>query len=79
MIFSPNIQFLSFSNKQKLDKKIKNKKIFRPTDRNVFRHVSGNTGIFFRPYTLWQQYFSLRFQSYNGGQLKPSDTVPGKA
>ena len=25
----------------------KNKKNFRPTDSNIFRHVSGNTGIFF--------------------------------
>ena len=27
----------------------KNKKNFRPTDPNIFRHYSGNTGIFFRP------------------------------
>ena len=31
---SPNKHFLSFSNKQKLDKN--NEKIFRPTDPNVF-------------------------------------------
>ena len=54
MIFSPNKHFffVSFSNEQKLDKrkkkkkKKKKKKIFRPTDPNLFRHVSGNTGIF---------------------------------
>ena len=27
----------------------KNKMNFRPTDFNIFRHVSGNTGNFFRP------------------------------
>ena len=46
MVFSPNIFFFIFSNKQTLDK---NKKIFRPTDPIFFRHVSGNTDIF-RPY-----------------------------
>ena len=32
-----------------LKKKIKNKKkrFFRPTDPNIFRHVTGNTHIFF--------------------------------
>ena len=33
MIFNPNTQFLSFSNKQKFDK---NKKIYRPTDPIFF-------------------------------------------
>ena len=46
MICSPNKHFFSFSNKQTLDK---NRKIFRPTDPNIFPHVSGNTGNFFRP------------------------------
>ena len=38
-----------FSLKSAYKKLTKNKKNIRPTDPNIFWHVSGNTGIFFRP------------------------------
>ena len=36
----------NFALKSAYTKLTKNKKNFRPTDPNIFRHVSGNTGIF---------------------------------
>ena len=56
-------QRCNFALKSTYKKLTRNKKNFRPTDPNIFRHVSGNRGIF-RPYWItlaWNYVFSSLF------------------